>query len=106
MVSLSNNVRKKVYNPKTSLLLFLLQSSINEEISSLESSACNTFDTSSIMKLAKRSWYNKRNITVKDVIFKEFKKDMDRLSTSGEIRDALGQHHSRLLLTVVYYSRT
>ena len=58
------------------------------------------------MKLAKRSWYNKRNITVKDVIFKEFKKDMDRLSTSGEIRDALGQHHSRLLLTVVYYSRT
>ena len=99
MVSIANSSRKKVYNPKTALLTFLRQAAINKEMAFLESHGCSTlFDPSSNLKMAKRSWYNKRNISVKNKIFKDFKKEMDALYLSGGIGNALSQHHHWLLI--------
>ena len=61
MVSFSNRSRKKVYNPKNSLLSFLRDKRIENEMVILESKGSNTFDPASTLRLAKRSWYNKRN---------------------------------------------
>ena len=44
MVSFSNSSRKKVYNPKDSLLSFLRDKRIENEMAILESKGSNTFD--------------------------------------------------------------
>ena len=98
MVSFSNSARKKVYNPKDSLLSFLRDKRIETEIGILASNGSNTFDVTSTLRLAKRSWYNKRNISVKNKIFKAFKKEMDSLTNEGQLGYTLTQHHHRLLI--------
>ena len=52
MVSFSNSSRKKVYNPKYSLLSFLRDKRIETEMGILASKGSNTFDPASTLRLA------------------------------------------------------
>jgi hypothetical protein len=98
IISLSNTTKRKVHNPKTAILSFLRDKRFNHEMSILESTGSSTFNISSVVGLAKRSFYNQRNISVKNLIFKDFKKEMDKLSKSGLIGFTLSMCHHRLLI--------
>ena len=98
MVSFSNSSRKKVYNPNNSLLSFLRDKRIENEMVILESKGSNTFDPAPTLRLAKRLWYNKQNISVKNKIFKTFKTEMDNLTKACKIGYTFSQHHHRLLI--------
>ena len=98
IISLSNDTQRRLYNPKSVILSFLRDERMEEEISILRSTGSSTFNSSSLLRVAKRSFFNSRNITVQNPLFEDFKKATDKLSKSGLLRSALSSQHYRLLI--------
>ena len=98
MVTLANSAGKKRYTPKTSLLTFLRDDTIEHHASALEAKGKPTLNTTGTLRLAKRTWFNDTTIKTKDDKFKRFREKMDILSQRGLLSPPLTNFHNRLLL--------
>ncbi len=94
ILSLSSQSSQARYSPSTSMLMFLRNEDIDNEIESLKASGKSTFSTNNVLRFAKRSWSNTRKVKVEDKKFGPYRKTLD----SSNFLPALGRTHNRMLL--------